>query len=123
MTEAFVYNQSIDRETYQTQLARLREEQLLIEMELNEAKVEDLDVESAVNFALFAIGDASRFWLEASLEQKQRFQQSLFPEGLAFDGQEFGTARTCLAFSYLRQVSSRNSRLASRTGIEPVSPP
>ncbi len=95
----------------------------MIEMELNEAKVEDLDVESAVNFALFAIGDASRFWLEASLEQKQRFQQSLFPEGLAFDGQEFGTARTCLAFNYLRQVSSRNSRLASRTGIEPVSPP
>ncbi len=123
LTEAFVYNQSIDRETYQTQLARLREEQLLIEMELNETRVEELDVESAVNFALFAIGDASRFWIEASLDQKQRFQQSLFPEGLAFDGKEFGTARTCLAFSYLRQISSRDSRLASRTGIEPVSPP
>jgi len=117
-----VYNQSIDRETYQTQLAHLREDQLLIEMELNEAKVEELDIESAVNFALFAIGDASRFWIEASLEQKQRFQQSLFPEGLAFDRNEFETARTCLAFSYLRQISSRDSRLASRTGIEPVSP-
>jgi len=51
LTEAFAYNQSIDRETYQTQLARLREDQLLIEMELNETKVEELDVESAV-FAL-----------------------------------------------------------------------
>ena len=123
LTEAFVYNQSIDRETYQTERARLREDQLLIEMELNEAKVEELDVESALNFALVAIGDASRFWTEASLEQKQRFQQSLFPDGLAFDGIEFETARTCLAFSYLRQISSEDSRLASRTGIEPVSPP
>ena len=64
LTEAFVYNQSIDRE-------RL--------IKLNAlAKVEERDVESAVNFALFAIGDASRFWIQASLEQKQRFQQSLF---------------------------------------------
>ena len=55
-------------------------------MELNETKVEELDVESAVNFALFAISDASRFWIEASLEQKQRFQQSLFPDGLALYG-------------------------------------
>jgi len=93
-----VYNQSIDRDTYQTQLTRLREDQLLIEMELNETRVEELDVESAVNFALFTISDASRFWIEASLEQKQRFQHCLFPDGLAFDGKEFGTARTCFSF-------------------------
>jgi len=57
------------------------------------------------------------------LEQKQRFQRILFPEGLAFDGEGFGTPATCLAFSYLREVSSRKSSLASRTGVEPVSPP
>lgn len=51
LTEAFVYDKSIDRETYQEQLARLREEQLLVEMELNESKVDEFDVQSAVNFA------------------------------------------------------------------------
>jgi hypothetical protein len=123
LTEAFVYEKSIDREIYQTQLGRLREEQLFVEMELNESKVEEFDVQSAVNFALHAIGDASSFWLEAPLEQKQRFQQAIFPEGLAFDGKKFETAKTCLAFSYLRAISLGQSSLASRTGIEPVSPP
>jgi hypothetical protein len=104
-------------------LARLREEQVLVEMELNESRVDEFDVQSAVNFALHAIGDASRFWLEASLGQKQRFQRAVFPEGLAFDGRKFETAKTCLAFSYLRELSSGQSILASRTGIEPVSPP
>jgi site-specific DNA recombinase len=123
LTEAFVYDKSIDRETYQAQLSRLRENQVLVEIELNESKVEELDIESALNFALFAIGDASRFWFEASIEQKQGFQRALFPDGLAFDGQKFETAKTCLAFTYLREISSGRSSLASRTGIEPVSPP
>jgi hypothetical protein len=123
LAEAFVYDKSIDRETYQAQLARLREDQLWVEMELNESKVDEFDVQSAVNFPLYAIGDASRFWLEASLEQKQRFQRAIFPEGLAFTGKKFETATTCLAFNYLREISSGQSSLASRTGVEPVSPP
>jgi hypothetical protein len=36
----------------------------LVEMELNESKVDEFDVQSAINFALYAIGDASRFWLQ-----------------------------------------------------------
>lgn len=92
-------------------------------MELNEARVEELDIETVLNFAIEAIGDASRFWLDATIDQKQRFQQVLFPKGLAFDGEKFGTAETCLAFSYLRDISSGGSSLASRTGVEPVSPP
>ena len=91
----------------------------MVEMELNDSRVEELDVESAVNFALDAIRDASRFWLDASIEQKQRFQQALFPIGLRFDGNEFETATTCLAFSYLQDVSRSNSSLASRIGVEP----
>ncbi len=92
-------------------------------MELNEAKVEELDVEAVVNYGVNAISDASQFWKDGSVDQKQRFQRMLFPEGLTFDGESFGTAATCLAFSYLREVSTLNVSLASRTGVEPVSPP
>lgn len=123
LTAVYVYEQGIDKETYQQQLSKLREEQLLAEMELNEARVEEIDIEGLIGFATNVISDASRFWVEGSLEQKQRFQRVLFPEGLSFDGEKFGTAPTCLAFSYLREVSQRNASLASRTGVEPVSPP
>jgi hypothetical protein len=118
LVNAYLHEGKIDHDVYQDQLARLREEQTLAEMELNEARVDEPDIETVVNFAN-AIGDASRFWIEASLEQKQRFPSALFPKGLAFDGERFGTAPTCLAFSYLREVSRPNSSLASRTGVEP----
>jgi hypothetical protein len=67
--------------------------------------VEEFDVETVLNFALETIRDASQFWIHGSLEQKRRFQQVIFPEGLVFDGKEFGTATTCLAFSYLQGIS------------------
>ena len=88
-------------------------------MELNENRVDELDIEAAVNFALYAIGDASRFWLEAAFEQKQRFQQALFPDGLRYNGKEFETATTCLASSYLQEISRTDSRLASRRESNP----
>ncbi len=48
-------------------------------MELNEASVDELDIETVVNFAIEAIADSSRFSLDATLDQKQRFQQVCFP--------------------------------------------
>lgn len=123
LDEAFIYDRKIDNQTYQLQLGKLRENQALAQMELNEARVDELDIETVVNFAIEAMGDASRFWLDATIDQKQRFQQVLFPEGLTFDGEKFGTAATCMAFSYLQQVSVGQSSLASRTGVEPLAPP
>jgi len=115
LTQVYVYERGLDKETYQDQLSRLREESLLAEMELNEAKVEELDVEAVVNYGVNAISDASQFWRDGSVDQKQRFQRILFPEGLTFDGENFGTAATCLAFSYLREVSQCNVSLASQS--------
>ena len=76
-----------------------------------------------VNFATNALGNAAAFWIQCSADQKQRFQKVLFPDGLIFDRESYRTAETCLVFSYLREISEGNSSLASRTGIEPVSPP
>jgi hypothetical protein len=50
---------------------------------------------------------------------KQRLQQVLFPEGLKFDGERFGTAVTCLAFKQMAECEGENSSLASPPGFEP----
>jgi hypothetical protein len=53
-----------------------------------------------------------------SLEQRQRFQQLFFPEGIAFDGKRFvGTRVSAPAFSYLQGI---DEGLVDLTGIEPV---
>jgi hypothetical protein len=50
--------------------------------------------------------------VQASLEQRQRFQQLFFPDGIAFDGNGFlGTAVTAPAFSYLRPMNGGNEGL------------
>jgi site-specific DNA recombinase len=123
VVDAFLHERVINRTTYQEQLDLLNEEIALTELETYETKLEELDLEAALNFATSALSHAAAFWNQCSNDQKQRFQRVLFPSGLVFDGESYRTAPTCIAFSYLRGISEGKSSLASRTGIEPVSPP
>ena len=50
MVDAYLHEGKIDRDTSQDQLARLREDHTLAEMELNAARVDELDIEAVVNF-------------------------------------------------------------------------
>ena len=60
-------------------------------------------------------------WVQASLEQRQRFQQLFFPDGIAFDGIGFvGACVTAPAFSYLRTIEDGNEGLVELAGIEPA---
>lgn len=54
--------------------------------------------------------------MELDLDQQQRFQQVWFREGFTFDGEEFGTAVTCLAFKHLDDNGKPKSGVASPTG-------
>ena len=109
--------------TYKEQVDLLNEEITLAELEVYDSRLEELNLEAALNFATNALSNAAAFWKQCSPEQKQRLQRILFPDGLIFDGESYRTTTTCLAFSYLQAISSGDSSLASRTGIEPVSPP
>ena len=56
--------------------------------------------------------------MEASFDQKQRLQQVFFPDGLRFDGEEFGTSVTCLAF---KQLSSDQAEKSEMVALRPPS--
>jgi hypothetical protein len=92
----------------------------LAEIELNDAVLNQLDIEGVLAFAEHLLTNAARFWIELALEQKQQLQQVLFPEGISFDGEKFGTAVTCLAFKQLGENDGPKSGVASPTGFEPV---
>ncbi len=108
--------QVIDRPAYERQRDRLREDIALAELEANDARLEELDVEGILGFAETVISNAARLWSDATLEQKQRLQAVLFPDGLRFDGKKFGTAVTCLAFSRLQRIAGVESGVASPNG-------
>ena len=105
-------NAPIDIETYDRHAEKLREELTLARIDRHSGQLEELDVEGILAFAEGVLPRAADLWVQASLEQCQRFQQLFFPEGITFDGNRFvRTAATAPAFSYLRRIESGNEGL------------
>ena len=121
LDEAFLFERSIDIETYDRHAEKLREELTLARIDRHSGQLDELDVEGILAFAERVLPRAADLWVQASLEQRQRFQQLFFPDGIAFDGNGFvRTAVTAPAFSYLRPIEDGNEGLVDLTGIEPV---
>lgn len=98
LEEVFIYEKSIDRETYEHQMDKLKEELVLAEMEEHDAKLEAYDIEGVLAFAEHVVCNAARLWMEFSTDQKQRLQTVLFSQGVTFSNEAFGT--TVLAHFY-----------------------
>ena len=112
LDEAFLFDRSIDIETYDRHAEKLREELTLARIDRHSGQLDELDVEGILAFAERVLPRASDLWVQASLEQRQRFQQLFFPDGIAFDGNGFvRTAVTAPAFSYLRGTEGGNERM------------
>mgnify|MGYP000306565839 CR=1 FL=1 len=75
--------------------------------------------EGVLGFAEHVLTNAARLWAELGIDGKQELQQALFPQGLSFDGQEFGTAVTSLAFKHFEALRPTGTDLASPRGILP----
>ena len=89
---------------------------------LDEQSSEEIDVEQVVIFSESLLVNVARAWQDFPLEQKQRFQQVLFPKGLIFSSGGFGTAETSLIFNYLEPKGRTETSLASPAGFEPAAP-
>ena len=121
LDEAVLFDRSIHIETYDRHAERLREELTVARIDRHSGQLEELDVEGILAFAERILPRAADLWVQASLDQRQRFQHLFFPDGIAFDGNRFiGTGATAAAFSYLREIRTENEGLVDLTGFEPV---
>jgi hypothetical protein len=115
LDDAFIFARSIDLETYERQRDRLREELTLVPIDRHGSELEELDVEGILSFAERVLPRAADLWVQSSLDQRQRLQQLLFPEGVAFNGKRFDrTAVTSSAFKYLRPIEGRTESLVAQ---------
>ena len=118
LIKAFIYQKAIDKDIFQEQLDKLKEEMTIAEIELNEIGPEHIDLEAVLNFTQYVLLNADRLWTEASLDQKQRLQGVLFPGGMTFSEGNFGTMKTCIAFNVLQAPTLPNEALVSPTGLD-----
>ena len=121
LDQAFLFERSIDIDTYDRHRDKLREELTLVQMDRHSSELEEMDVEGILAFAERVLPSASNLWVQSSLAQKQRLQQVFFPDGIRFDGKRLvGTGVTLPVFNYLSPVSGSKKDLVDLTGIEPV---
>ncbi len=74
----------ITEEQFLEQKSPLEEEILAAKVALNEVQIEEWDIETAIAYAINFMKDLPRQWADYTLEQKQRFQQLVFPEGIKY---------------------------------------
>ena len=118
---AFLYERTIDIDTYDRHRDKLREELTLAQMDRHSCELEEMDVVGILAFAERVLPSASNLWVQSSFAQKQRLQQVFFPDGVRFDGKRLvGTGTTLPVFNYLNPVSEQKKDLVDQTGVEPV---
>src|SRR4051812_8397052 len=89
LDQAFLFERTIDIETYDRPAEKLREELTLARIGCHSGQLDELDVEGIPASAERVLPRAADLWVQASLEQRQPFQQLFFPDGIAFDGNGF----------------------------------
>ena len=122
LIEVYVYQQAIDKDTYERENLKASEALTLAEMELRDARLEELDVESLLEFAKHLALHADRLWMEAAHEDRQQLQACLFPEGIRYRNGTVLNSATCPIFNNLAAVPQPQATMVSPTGFEPVLP-
>jgi len=74
----------IDATTYERQRDKLREDIALVRLELDDARLDEIDVEGLLAYAEHVLSNAASLWRTTTGEQRRRLQYALFPEGLRF---------------------------------------
>ena len=121
MDHAFLFERSIDIDTYDRHRDKLREELTLVQMDRHSCELEEMDVEGILAFAERVLPSASNLWVQSSFAQKQRLQQVFFPDGVRFDAERLvGTGATLPVFNYSSTDSDVKKELVDQTGVEPV---
>ncbi|HEX2223282.1 MAG TPA: recombinase family protein [Thermoanaerobaculia bacterium] len=96
LVRAYIYDQAIDRATYDEELAGLEEAMTFTHLELRDAVLEDFDMEASLGYARAVITKTYQLWESSNPDQKRRLQKLIFPQGLTCDGEALGTPLTAL---------------------------
>lgn len=109
---------TFDEETYRDRARELRDEIADKQMLLKEAEMDTEDFKAALNFCSYFASNLSQLWLNASPENKQRVQSTVFSEGIFYDKQSgFRTPIISPIFKALSDLQNPKRMLGVPKGI------
>lgn len=119
LVHAYVYDEALDRPTYDRELVTLDESLTCAHLELGNAQEEDLDLEAALGYARPLLSSTSDLWQTVPAPEKRTLQPLVFPKGVTFDGRALGTPATACIFNMLGQNQAGRVSLVEPKGVEP----
>jgi hypothetical protein len=73
-----------------------------------------------LDYAVQVMANLPKQWEDATAEQKRRFQNLIFPSGIAYDFKEgFRTPVLGLGYALIRDIDTDKSILVGAPGLEP----
>ena len=118
LDQAFVFEKSINRPTYERQRDLLREEVATAHTDLPEFEHSHGSLQGVLAFIEDFVTNVSRLWLHAAPDEKKRLQTAVVPTGIDWDGATFGTATTAPIFNVLAGIGDGPEGLAPPAVIE-----
>ena len=109
-----------DKATYEDQRERVGTALNKARSQQSEALMPIEQIESLLEFAEWMLVRAAGIWDSASLPNKLRIQQVLFPDGLTVSREGIGTPIRPLFFVQFQDIPTDESGLASPGGFEPT---
>ncbi len=114
--------------SYSTEEFRERRDEIEIKLaaakiSYSEARIEQFDIEGAVNYAADQIGNLPRLWKELAPTLKPRFQKLVFPQGIAYQkGEGFRTAKLGCIYEINRHFVANKSTVVDPRRFELLTP-
>jgi hypothetical protein len=82
--------------------AALEEESMQAELELSSARLDEIKVDEVLEFCERLLCNVPMMWKDCTIDQQQRLQKVLFPQGISHTKNgTFITPTTCLFFNML----------------------
>jgi hypothetical protein len=122
LREAMVYQQILTLAEFSE--IRIPLERVLAEAEdnLSQATLAETEIDAVLDFAEDLLLNGAGVWERCSLDQKQRLQQVLFPQGVEYADGIYRTQGTSFLFKGLEKVEAEKDVVGSATGSRGSSP-
>ena len=109
-----IIKKTFNDKEYKEEIQKVNNDIMVIQIEINENKIDADDSESCINFCKYFICNVADLWQSAELNLKQRFQKLIFPEKLLYNKGRFRPTKIALIFKAFDGKSSPNYCQAPR---------
>jgi hypothetical protein len=123
IVEAYLYENALDKETYQKHLGRVDQNLTLAELDLYDAKIDEFDIEGTLAFAEQLVSTRAACGSRPSSTSGSAYRRSSSWKASVTTGRNFRTPLTCAFSNNFEGISWEADRMVAHTGFEPVLPP